>query len=267
MIEAILLGLLQGISEFLPISSSGHLALAGILFHVEDAGLTLNVLLHVGTLAATAFVLRERLSAAFLSGVRALAKPELFRTTPGGQDALFVVLASIPTAIIGLSIRDQVEAWTSSPLIVGLGFLFTSMLLVSTHFARPGLITHPVWQAALLLGLAQGIAVLPGISRSGSTIALALFLGVKRERAFELSMLMSIPAVFGAALIELPEDDWEYYSSHTCDCWRSCRLCLWEFLRCLFCDAWSWAESSHSLPSGCSRSLIATLAMARSWPV
>ncbi len=205
MIEAILLGLLQGISEFLPISSSGHLALAGILFHVEDAGLTLNVLLHVGTLAATAFVLRQRLLEAFLSGLKALAKPELFRTTPGGKDALFVVLASIPTAIIGLSIRDQVEAWTSSPLIVGLGFLFTSILLVSTRFARPGLITHPVWQAALLLGLAQGIAVLPGISRSGSTIALALFLGVKRERAFELSMLMSIPAVFGAALIELPK--------------------------------------------------------------
>lgn len=205
MIEAFLLGLLQGISEFLPVSSSGHLALAGILFDVQDAGLTLSVLLHIGTLVATGIVLRKRLAAALLCGVRALAKPSLFRTSEGGQDALFVLLASVPTAMIGLSIRDQVDAFTRSPLIIGFGFLMTSILLVSTRFARPGVIEHPTWKAALFLGLAQGLAVLPGISRSGTTIALALFLGVQRGRAFELSMLMSVPAVFGAALIEIPK--------------------------------------------------------------
>lgn len=205
MLEAILLGILQGISEFLPISSSGHLALAGILFDVHDAGLTLSVLLHVGTLAATVLVLHKRLLAALMSGVHALVKPSLFRTSEGGQDALVVILATIPTALIGFTIRDQVETWTSSPLIVGLGFLFTSAVLISSRFARPGVIEHPSWRAAVLLGLAQGLAVLPGISRSGTTIALALFLGVKRDRAFELSMLMSVPAVFGAALLELPQ--------------------------------------------------------------
>lgn len=205
MLEAILLGLLQGISEFLPISSSGHLALAEILFQIEDAGLTLKVFLHLGTLVAIAFVLRNRLRDALLGGVKALVKPALFRTTPGGQDALFIVLASIPTAIIGLSIRDHVEAWTLSPLVIGLGFLVTSILLVATRFARPGLIEHPAWHSALLLGLAQGIAVLPGLSRSGATIAVALFLGVKRERAFELSMLMSVPAVLGAVILNLPQ--------------------------------------------------------------
>lgn len=204
MLEAFLLGLLQGVSEFLPISSSGHLALAGILFDLQDAGLTLNVLLHVGTLAATAIVLRRRLAQAIVLGVRALMKPELFRTTPGGQDALFVILASIPTAIIGLSIRDQVDAWTRSPEVVGAGFLLTAILLVSTFFARRGAIEHPSAMVAVVLGIAQGIAVLPGISRSGTTIAVALFLGIKRTRAFELSMMMSVPAVFGAALVELP---------------------------------------------------------------
>lgn len=204
MIEAMLLGLLQGISEFLPISSSGHLALAGILFGIKDAGLTLNVLLHVGTLVATAIVLRRRLADAIVSGVKSLAKPSLFRTSRGGQDALFVIVASIPTAIIGFTLRDTVETWTRSPLIVGLGFLATSFLLVSTKFARPGKVEHPSVRAALLLGLVQGIAVTPGISRSGITIAVALFLGVQRGRAFELSMLMSVPAVLGAALLELP---------------------------------------------------------------
>jgi undecaprenyl-diphosphatase len=204
MLESILLGLLQGVSEFLPISSDGHLALAGILFGVEDAGLTLTVLLHVGTLVATALVLRRRLTEAFLSGFRALVQPKLFVSTPGGRDALFVVLASLPTAVLGLSMRDVVAEWTQSPLIIGLGFLCTATLLVASSFASPGDIEYPSWKVALLLGVVQGIAVLPGVSRSGSTIAVALFLGVQRGRAFELSMLMSVPAVFGAALLELP---------------------------------------------------------------
>lgn len=204
MIEALLLGILQGVSEFLPISSSGHLALAGMLFGVENAGLTLNVLLHVGTLVATAIVLRHRLMSAIVSGVKALAEPSLFRTSRGGQDALFVVVASIPTALIGFTLRDTVEAWTRSPWVVGVGFLMTSALLVSTKFARPGKVEHPSVGAALALGIAQGIAVAPGVSRSGITIAVALFLGVQRGRAFELSMLMSVPAVLGAALLELP---------------------------------------------------------------
>lgn len=204
MMEAVLFGILQGVSEFLPISSSGHLALAGILFDVKDAGLTLNVLLHVGTLIATVIVLREHLAAAIVSGVRALAKPALFRTTRGGQDAMFIVIASVPTAIIGFTLRDVVAIWTHSPLFVGLGFLITSVLLVSTHFARPGKVEHPSITAAALLGVCQGLAVAPGISRSGITIAAALFLGVQRGRAFELSMLMSVPAVLGAALLELP---------------------------------------------------------------
>jgi undecaprenyl-diphosphatase len=203
-IETLLLGLVQGIAEFLPISSDGHLALASMLFHVKDAGLTLNVLLHVGTLIATAVVLRERLGKAISAGFRALLKPSLFSSDAGGQDALFVVMASIPTAIIGLLLRDDVERWTSSPFVVGLGFLATGALLVSTRFFPPGAVEHPSVRVALLMGIAQGAAVLPGVSRSGTTIALALFLGVQRGRAFELSMLMSVPAVLGAALLELP---------------------------------------------------------------
>lgn len=204
MIAAFLLGLLQGITEFLPISSDGHLALAGILFGVKDAGLTFTVLLHAGTLLATVVVLRHRLGRAISEGVRALGSPKLFRTSAGGQDALFVIVASVPTATIGFTVRDYVERWSESPLVVGLGFLATSFVLASTYFAKPGVVEHPGYKAAIGIGIMQGLAVLPGVSRSGLTIASALFLGVTRPRAFELSMLMSVPAVFGAVLLELP---------------------------------------------------------------
>ncbi len=202
--DAALLGLLQGITEFLPVSSSGHLALAGMLFGLEEAGLTLNVTLHAGTLIATALVLRARLKDAVVDGVKALGDPKRFRTTAGGQDALAVILATIPTVIIGFSLRDTVDGWTHSPLAVGLGFVVTTVLLLSTRWAPTGNVDFPSWKMALLIGLAQGMAVTPGISRSGSTIAVALWLGVARGRAFELSMLMSLPAVTGAVILELP---------------------------------------------------------------
>jgi len=203
--EAALLGIIQGTTEFLPVSSDGHLALAGILFGLEDSGLTLTVMLHTGTWLATLLVLRSRVSAALGEGVRALGQPWRFRQTPGGRDAFVVLLASIPTAAVGLLLRDLVERWTRSPLAIGLGFLATGILLTSTRFVRRGEEDTTSALGALALGFAQGLAVLPGLSRSGSTVTVALWLGIKPERAFELSMLMSLPAVLGAVLLELPK--------------------------------------------------------------
>jgi undecaprenyl-diphosphatase len=203
-IEAALLGALQGLTEFLPVSSDGHLALAELLFGIESGGLTLNVMLHAGTLIATLIVLRARVLSAVSEGARGIRRPSRLRLTPGGRDALVVIVASIPTAAIGLGLRDLVEHWTKSPLAIGLGFLATSVVLVSTRWAPRGTNDSPSVVQAVLLGVAQGLAVLPGLSRSGSTIAAALWLGVRPERAFELSMLMSLPAVLGAILLELP---------------------------------------------------------------
>src|SRR5690606_27713059 len=124
-----------------------------------------------------------------------------FGSSSGARDALVVVLASMPTAVIGLLLRDRVERWTSSPLVVGLGFAFTGALLISTRWVSPGEREQPSWIGAVAIGVAQGLAVLPGVSRSGSTITLALWLGVRPDRAFELSMLMSLPAVFGAVML------------------------------------------------------------------
>ncbi len=200
--DAVLLGVVQGATEFLPISSSGHLALAEILFHLDAGGLTFNVLLHAGTLCATLVVLRHEVWRAVRAGFPAFVRPRLFRESPGGRDALVVILASVPTAIIGLLLRDPVERWTENPLIIGLGFLGTTGALMVAHASTPGDREQPTWRGALAIGLAQGLAVLPGLSRSGSTIAVALWLGVSRNRAFVLSMLMSLPAIVGAVVLE-----------------------------------------------------------------
>jgi undecaprenyl-diphosphatase len=203
--QAALLGVIQGLTEFLPVSSDGHLALAQILFGMQEAGLALTVMLHAGTFLATLLVLRKRVGPAIFEGLRALARPSRFSETEGGRDALVVILASIPTAVIGLSLRNLVERWTSSPLVVGLGFATTGVLLLSTRWVKPKEREVPTLLGAIAIGVAQGIAVLPGVSRSGSTITLALWLGVRPDRAFELSMLMSLPAVLGAVLVELPK--------------------------------------------------------------
>jgi len=202
---AALLGAIQGMTEFLPVSSDGHLALAELLFGLQTGGLTFNVLLHAGTFLATSIVLRRQIWRALSEGLLALLKPSRFRSTPGGRDALVVIVASVPTAIIGLGLRDAVERWTEDPLAIGLGFLGTTIVLVLSGLARRGDSEQPSLWGALLVGIAQGFAVLPGLSRSGSTISAALWLGVRPDRAFELSMLMSLPAVLGALLLETPK--------------------------------------------------------------
>lgn len=264
-LNVLLLGLIQGVTEFLPISSDGHLALYSLLFDVQDSGLALTVLLHAGTFLATLLVLRARAFPALGDGLRALAKPSLFQTTASGQDALFVLVASVPTAIIGLGMKDFVEAATQSPIWIGLGFLATGLVLVSTRFAPPGILEHPTWKAALLVGFMQGWAVLPGLSRSGITIATLLFLGAERRRAFELSMLMSLPAVLGALILELPEGLREIHDLPgalvgTLVAFGSGIFAL-IFLRRVVSSGWFPWFAAWVFPLG-----VATLAMAHAWP-
>lgn len=202
--EAALLGVLQGLTEFLPVSSSGHLSLAAFVFGIEKGGLTLNVMLHGGTLLATLLVLWQRFVPAVRDGTVGLFKPSRFVATNGGRDALVIIVASLPTAVIGLLLHDAVEKFTLSPSAVGLGFVVTTFLLISTRWVRGGEAPTPTAWGALIVGVTQGFTVFPGVSRSGATIAVLLWLGVRRDRAFELSMLMSVPAVAGAVSLELP---------------------------------------------------------------
>jgi undecaprenyl-diphosphatase len=201
--QALILGVVQGLSEFLPISGDGHLALAQLLLEVEGGGLTLTVLLHLGTLIAATVYFRERLAATLLDLGKQLRRGRLPAPAAAGWDAVLVLIAALPTGIIGLLARDTIASWTEQPLVTGFGFIVTACLLSSALWTKPGTLTSPSLPGALLLGVAQGIAVVPGISRSGITIVAALWLGLRAERAFELSVLMSVPVVAAAILLEL----------------------------------------------------------------
>ena len=202
--EATLLGILQGLTEFLPVSSSGHLSLAALVFQMGTGGLGLYVMLHGGTFLATLIVLWERITPVVKEGVAGLFQPRRFTSTNAGRDALAVLIATLPTGVVGILLRGPVERFTASPTALGLGFLATTLLLVSTRWIKFGEAPSLSGWGALLVGIAQGLAVFPGVSRSGATIAAALWLGVRKDRAFELSMLVSLPAVLGAVALELP---------------------------------------------------------------
>jgi undecaprenyl-diphosphatase len=202
LLTAIALGVVQGVTEFLPISSDGHLALFGLLFEVPEVSLATTVALHLGTLAATLLMFRTDLTQLTKRVLASVTSPRaLFESTEGRLIACLFV-ASLPTAAIGLSLEDAVEPLSRSPWAVGLGFLGSAAAVFSTR-GRAGSATELSLRAALIVGTFQGLAVLPGLSRSASTIAAALALGLAPSAAFRFSFLLSLPAVAGAALLEL----------------------------------------------------------------
>ena len=203
--EAVILGIVQGITDVLPVSSDGHLALVQMLYSGEngrETNVALSMLLHVGTLAATIVVLRKRVWGAIEEGLRGLSRPSLWRETPGGRDAVVIAIATVPTAILWLLLKSTALAWSSSPAIIGACLLVSAVAVGSTRFAPKADCDVPTHLGALLVGVAQGAAVLPGLSRSAMTLAALLWLGVRAERAFELSFAIAIPAVAAALLLE-----------------------------------------------------------------
>ncbi len=203
LIEAAGLGLLQGATEFLPVSSSGHLALLQHIWHVPEAQrLPLTTMLHLGTAAAVLVFFARRLGRI---GADCIARaPD--RRRAGWRLVGFIVAASIPAAVVGLVFEKQVKAAFSSPVFVALMLLVSGIGLFGTRFVpRPqrGL----GWGRAALIGIAQTVAVLPGISRSGATICAGIYSGLDPEQAFEFSFLLSIPAVLGGSMLELRRFD------------------------------------------------------------
>lgn len=203
---AILLGLVQGLTEFLPVSSDGHLALAAFLFGVFDMPLSFVVVLHIGTLVATLLVFRSDVLA-MLASLKGLTNgPKTWLSSADGALVSRIVVASIPTAVIGLLLNDAVEEWSHDPRIVGACLLLSAAVVASTRLGK-GDRELPSFRDALLIGVAQGLAVLPGLTRSGSTIAMAMLLGMSGPAAFRFSFLMSLPAVGGAILLKALKPD------------------------------------------------------------
>ena len=196
--EAVFLGALQGATEFFPVSSSGHLVVGQTLLGLEIPGVQFEVAVHVATLISVLVVYRRRLI------------DLMYGTLRRDRDALryvgLLALASLPAGIVGVFFLDPIQGLFESPFVTATALLVTGAILWSTRRALGRHVWRsPTWGAALLIGFAQALALVPGISRSGTTVAVALWLGVTAEEAAAFSFLMAIPAIAGAALLELPE--------------------------------------------------------------
>lgn len=213
-ISAIILGAVQGLSEFLPISSSGHLALIPYILGVET-GLAFDTILHIGTLIAIfSFFWKDiiNLIKGFLLSLIDLTegidvfKKEL-NEVPEKRFAWLIIIGSIPTGIIGLLLKDAIETIFRGTVFIGFFLIITGLILYYSERHSSGNITAKsmTFKQSLIVGICQGLAVLPGISRSGSTIASGLCLGLEREYAARYSFLLSVPAVVGAGLIQIKD--------------------------------------------------------------
>ena len=197
-LQALVLGLLQGLTEYLPVSSSGHLTIGSYLFGLNgEDNLAFTVVVHVATVFSTLVVLWKEIDW-ILKG--------LFKFKMNDETKYFIniLISMIPVGIVGVFFKDQVEeVFGSGLLIVGCMLLVTAALLVFSYYARPRQRENISPLHAFIIGLAQAVAVLPGLSRSGSTIATGLLLGNKKEKLAQFSFLMVIPPILGEALLDV----------------------------------------------------------------
>ncbi|MCR5420084.1 MAG: undecaprenyl-diphosphate phosphatase [Lachnospiraceae bacterium] len=223
--QAVLMGIVQGLTEFLPVSSSGHLALIKNIFGVEtDGGILFDVLLHVATLVAVCAVYYKDVLrilndffaicidffaniGIFFKNISAINKMEYrpICSTPHRKFVVMLIVSTIPTGIMGILLDDVVETLSGNLLVIGLCLLGTGGILFISDLIENG--TKKQKDAnlgdAMLVGIAQGFAVLPGISRSGTTITGCLLCGFDRRFAVKYSFIMSLPAILGALILEL----------------------------------------------------------------
>ena len=202
-LQAIILGIVQGLTEFLPVSSSGHLQLANEILGTDlnpESNLTFSLTLHAATVLSTIVILWAE--------IWKLLKGIFSRTFTAEQAYLLkIVISMIPVGIVGLFFKDYIEAAFSSIAVVGVMLLITAALLSFAYYAKPRQKEELSYRDAFIIGLAQAVAVLPGLSRSGSTIATGLLLGNKKESVAQFSFLMVLPPILGNALLDCLKGD------------------------------------------------------------
>lgn len=222
--QAVVLGALQGVTEFLPVSSSGHLVLLREVLAVGEVPLLFDVLLHLSTLAATAVVFRARLRRLVVAAIDLLRPPARRRSGSDERRLLgLLLLSTVVTGGIGMALGPVFGLVLLGPRQVAAMLLVTAAMLLAARWLRgaaapradapaevravvpPGAGRLPRWPWALLVGAVQGLAVIPGISRSGATIAAGVLAGADRETAADFSFLASVPAILGAVAVSLPE--------------------------------------------------------------
>lgn len=204
LLKAIILGAVQGLTEFLPVSSSGHLVIGSELLNFQEQGVVFDVCLHLGTLVSVVLVFRQELLAmarapfAIVAGSRDESVQHYFLWD------LYVVLATLPAVVVGLFFKDAVEQLFSSVMVAYCMLIVTGLLMTCARYLPQR--DEPVtWSRSILVGCAQACAILPGLSRSGSTIFAGMALGVARDKIARFSFIMSIPAILGAAVLQAGE--------------------------------------------------------------
>ncbi|MCW4152092.1 undecaprenyl-diphosphate phosphatase [Halomonas sp. 18H] len=203
-LQIVLLSIVQGLTEFLPVSSSAHLILVPVLTDWPDQGLAFDVALHIGSLAAVVLYFRAELTAMIASWCRSLGGQG---TDADARLAWWVLLATIPVCLVGLAFKDSIENVMRSPLVLAGGLIVFGILLGVVDWRCRGQRSEYTmgWKDALWIGLAQALALIPGTSRSGITMTAALMLGLNREAAARFSFLLSIPVIVLAGGLETLE--------------------------------------------------------------
>jgi len=204
-LQATILGVIQGLTEFLPVSSTGHLVVAGRLLGVADSDLAFEAMIHLGTLTAVLVFFRRRLrdlAQALWRGRVKVHRGRLRFPNENTRLAWMLIAASIPAAVVGLVFEEAIERYFLEPFWIGIFMVLTGVLLFLAGIVPQG-DQRMGWGGASAVGLAQAGAILPGLSRSGATIALGIFMGVERTAAAEFSFLLSIPVILGASGIKL----------------------------------------------------------------
>lgn len=236
-LQATILALVQGLTEFLPISSSAHLILVSVFTNWEDQGLTFDVAVHLGTLAAVIWYFRADLlemARDFLGSLRGKGHG------PGSRLAWAVILGTIPVGLAGLTFRDVVAHHLRDPVLIACGLIVFGLLLGWADWRHKGNRSEHTltWLDILVIGCAQALALIPGVSRSGATMTAGLFLGLSREAAARFSFLLSIPVIFLADALELrhalaqPEPvQWGVISFATILAGLTAYLCIHYFLK------------------------------------
>lgn len=227
LLNAIIMGVVQGIAEFLPISSDGHLALMSNILHMKaDTGLLFNVMLHFGTLVAVCIAFWKDILELICEGFHMIGdlfanawryinqsgkqKETGYRqviSTPYRRFVLMVIVSTIPTGLIGVLFKDFIEGISNNILITGVCLIITGLCLILADRTETGKKNESdvSYTDAGILGVAQGFAIMPGLSRSGTTITAALLLGLDRNFAVKYSFIMSIPAILGAVVLEVKD--------------------------------------------------------------
>ena len=195
LIDSIIFGALQGATEFLPISSSGHLILLANFFQVEFPTIVFEVVVHLGTLISILFIFRSDI-------ISIINKAKIKRDF---QEIILISLATIPIALTGLIFKSNIETAFRSVVLVGVCMVITGIILGSTLFTSSIRKKNISLVSALIIGIMQAFALLPGISRSGITISTALWIGISKEEAGRFSFLIAIPAIIGSLILTLPD--------------------------------------------------------------